>query len=236
MRFKAVLFDAGGTLLFLDHARIAAGLSEACGVPITAAELDRCAPIAAEALERGSGTDDERAIRYLEMLCRTAGIPALRWTAAQRALFRMHGERHLWSAGERGTAAALGRLRASGIKLGVVSNSDGRVEDALRVAGLRDCFDVVIDSAEAGVEKPDPRIFHLALGRLGVAPAEALHVGDVYDVDVVGARAAGIEAVLVGTPAEAGGIGRADVPTARSVVELADALLGERTTRSGVPL
>src|SRR5690606_10150474 len=125
---------------------------------------------------------------------------------------------------------------AAGFLLGVVSNSDGRAEDARGAVGLRDCFDVVIDSAEAGGEKPHPRIVELARERLGVAPTDALPLGDVHDVSLVGARAAGIEAVLVGAPAEPGATGRADVPTARSVVALVDALLSERDSRPGVPL
>jgi putative hydrolase of the HAD superfamily len=55
----------------------------------------------------------------------------------------------------------------------------------------------VLDSALVGVEKPDPAIFRAALAALDVAPAEALYIGDLYDVDVVGARAAGMEAVLL---------------------------------------
>jgi putative hydrolase of the HAD superfamily len=79
----------------------------------------------------------------------------------------------------------------------VVSNSDGRVEEALRAADLRRYFDVVIDSALVGVEKPDPAIFRAALDALDVDPGEALYVGDLYEVDVVGARAAGMSAVLL---------------------------------------
>jgi putative hydrolase of the HAD superfamily len=78
-----------------------------------------------------------------------------------------------------------------------VSNSDGRVEAALEAAGLRDCFDVVLDSALFGTEKPDPAIFRAALAALGVAPEESLFVGDLYEVDILGARAAGIEAILL---------------------------------------
>jgi putative hydrolase of the HAD superfamily len=100
---------------------------------------------------------------------------------------------------------ALARLKSAGLLLGVVSNSEGRVAEALEAAELRQYFDVVIDSGLIGIEKPDPRIFHAALEALGVGADEALYVGDLYDVDVVGARAAGIEAVLLraapgGTP------------------------------------
>jgi putative hydrolase of the HAD superfamily len=66
------------------------------------------------------------------------------------------------------------------------------------------------------VEKPDPRIFRAALDALGVAPEEALYVGDLYEVDVVGARAAGISAVLLAQP-EAG-----SPPGCRTVASLED--------------
>ena len=63
--------------------------------------------------------------------------------------------------------------------------------------GLAKHLDFVLDSAEVGVEKPDPRIFRIALERAGVDPAHALYVGDLYSVDVLGARAVGMEAVLL---------------------------------------
>jgi FMN phosphatase YigB (HAD superfamily) len=102
-----------------------------------------------------------------------------------------------------------------------VSNSDGRVEEALQAAGLRSFFDVVVDSALIGVEKPDPRIFQAALQRLGVAPEEALYVGDLYSVDILGARAAGMEAVLLGNPGDT----MVDCRRAQSIEELVQQLL-----------
>jgi putative hydrolase of the HAD superfamily len=96
------------------------------------------------------------------------------------------------------------------------------VEEALEAAGIRDRFDVILDSAVVGVEKPDPAIFRAALTALEVAPEEALFVGDLYEVDVVGARAAGIEAVLLVPQADA-----SDPECRRvdSLVALADDLL-----------
>ena len=221
MRYRAVLFDAGGTLLFLDYARIARAVGSACGVAMSAEALEDAAPAAALALEERAGTDGERAARFLRALCIGAGLPEGRWPDAQRALYALHREEHLWSASAPGTVEALRRLRARGVRLGVVSNSDGRVEAALRQAGLLDCFDVVIDSSIAGVEKPDPRIFLAALERPGVAAGEALPVGDVYEVDALGARAAGLDAALVGADAP-----REGVRTARSVASLVDSLIG----------
>jgi putative hydrolase of the HAD superfamily len=78
-----------------------------------------------------------------------------------------------------------------------VSNADGTVERGLTRAGLRGLLDDVVDSHVVGFEKPDPRIFAHALERSGAAPGTTLHVGDLYAADVVGARAAGLHALLL---------------------------------------
>jgi HAD superfamily hydrolase (TIGR01509 family) len=195
---RAVLFDAGNTLVFLDYPRLAEGVGAALGVPLSAEGLSSHSGAAARAMDLAARTDQERATSYLEALFLLSGIPAQRLGEVRSCLAQMHQERHLWCGVAEGSAESLARLRAAGLRLGVVSNSDGRVEEALQVAGLRQYFDVVIDSALVGFEKPDPRIFQAALARLGVAPEEALYIGDLYEVDVVGARAAGMEAVLLG--------------------------------------
>ena len=222
MKYRAVLFDAGGTLLFLDYARLAAGVGVACGMDLTEAQLRDAVPAATRAMEQGSGSDRDRAGRFLHALFTTAGLPPERWDDARSALGRLHAERHLWSGGDRETPAALERLRAAGVRLGVVSNSDGRVAEALAAAGLAHLFEVIVDSHVAGVEKPDPRIFRIALEALGVDPSEALYVGDLYEVDVIGARAAGLSAALVGAaPRDA----PENVAHAASVGALIDTLL-----------
>jgi len=91
----------------------------------------------------------------------------------------------------------LERLREDGARLAVVSNWDVSLHDVLERTGLRPLVDAVVISAELGVAKPDPAIFRAALDRLGAAADRALHVGDSVEHDVAGARAAGIEAVLV---------------------------------------
>ncbi|HEY3012972.1 MAG TPA: HAD-IA family hydrolase [Gemmatimonadales bacterium] len=203
---RAVLFDAGNTLVFLDYPRLAQGVGAALGLTLSGETLCQHVPEATRAMER-AGTDQERAAAYLEALFLLGGVPPDRMAEVRECLARMHRERHLWSSVAERSGESLARLRAAGLRLGVVSNSDGRVEQALEAAGLRGYFDVVIDSAALGVEKPDPRIFHAALDALGVRPEEALYVGDLYEVDVLGARAAGMEAVLLGDAVE--GAGRA---------------------------
>jgi len=87
--------------------------------------------------------------------------------------------------------------------------------------GFLGFFEDVVDSEEVGVEKPDPRIFEIALKRVGAAPGETVFVGDIYNVDVVGGRGAGLRVVLVD---ERGLYPEADCPRVRSLAELADHL------------
>jgi putative hydrolase of the HAD superfamily len=105
-----------------------------------------------------------------------------------------------------GAAEALSQLRAAGLRLACVSNWDVTLRPQLERAGLGGLFDAIVSSAEARAAKPDPRIFLLALERLGVPPAAALHVGD-SEPDRAGARAAGLRFApppLVTLPARLG--------------------------------
>jgi FMN phosphatase YigB (HAD superfamily) len=84
---------------------------------------------------------------------------------------------------------------------------------------MTSAFDVVLDSADEGVEKPDPRFFEIALERSGAQASTTIHVGDLYYVDVVGARNAGLRAVLLD---EANLRPDADCPRVRTLSELVD--------------
>jgi putative hydrolase of the HAD superfamily len=112
---------------------------------------------------------------------------------------------------------ALARLRDGGARLAVVSNWDVSLHDVLERTGVRPLVDAVVVSAELGVAKPDPAIFHAALQRLGASADGAVHVGDSLEHDVAGARAAGIDAVLV---ARNGAVAPAGVRAVRSLAEL----------------
>ena len=88
-------------------------------------------------------------------------------------------------------------LRRWGKTLAVVSNWDPALPTLLAEVGLAEFFAFILPSAEIGVEKPDGRIFSLALQRLGLEPQEVVHIGDSYEADVVGARAVGITPILL---------------------------------------
>lgn len=92
---------------------------------------------------------------------------------------------------------ALAQLKVEGFRLGLITNvSDDPTPDLERL-GLKGRFDTVVASCLVGLDKPDPRIFQVALEALGAAPHEAVHVGDLMSADVEGARSAGIKAVLL---------------------------------------
>jgi putative hydrolase of the HAD superfamily len=103
----------------------------------------------------------------------------------------------LWAGPVEGARAALDAIAALGLRACCVSNSDGRAEHHLETYGVRAGLEFVVDSQLVGVEKPDPRIFEIALARLGVPAARAVYVGDIRSVDEAGARATGMHFVLI---------------------------------------
>ena len=103
----------------------------------------------------------------------------------------------LWTIAEPDAEPALCLLQQHGVRAAVISNSNGSARGILEGLGLARYLDFVLDSSEVGVEKPDSRIFQLALDRAGVTAHEAVYVGDLYSVDVLGARAAGLRAILL---------------------------------------
>ena len=93
-------------------------------------------------------------------------------------------------------AQTLSVLRTSGLKLGLITNGSMRMQSRkLQCLALAPMFDTILISDAEGISKPDPRIFHRALERLNVSPARSVFVGDHPEVDVAGARAAGVQAI-----------------------------------------
>ncbi len=196
-----VLFDAGGTLVHLDYFFLHKELRQA-GISITRrairqAEYASRAEIDQRMHGLGADTDETRRRPYFTALLDELGVAA---AAAQRLIERFdaaHAQANLWRVMLPSTPRILQELRDRGLTLGVVSNADGRIAAILRQCGIEQFFQVVIDSHLVGVEKPDPRIFHLALAQTQTRPEQAVFVGDIYGIDVLGAERAGIRPLLL---------------------------------------
>ena len=100
-----------------------------------------------------------------------------------------------WDQIRPGTREALERI-GQRYAIAVISNADGLIDAVLGRCGICDCFASITDSGNVGHEKPHPAIFEAALREMKADPAESLYVGDVYSVDYMGARNAGMDAVL----------------------------------------
>ncbi|HXJ90634.1 MAG TPA: HAD family hydrolase [Candidatus Binatia bacterium] len=115
-----------------------------------------------------------------------------------------------------GTRETLERIRER-YSIAVISNSDGRIDAVLGRCGICDCFASITDSGNVGHEKPHPAIFAAALHEMKADPAGSLYVGDVYSVDYVGSRNAGMDAVLFDVSGAYRGRG---LPRVESLAEL----------------
>jgi putative hydrolase of the HAD superfamily len=119
------------------------------------------------------------------------GIPGVGPDGLLEDYRRYYPECAVLNPGARETIAA---IRAEGRRTGVISNGNARVQLAkLAATGLRELLDTVVVSEAVGLRKPDPAIFRLATENLGIAPDQALFVGDNPEVDIVGAAGAGLQ-------------------------------------------
>lgn len=224
---RALFFDAGNTLLRMNYGAIAAqlGLHGLHYTPDDVARAEYRARFRLDPhLAPGASTESRSTGGYyFRYLLEELGITDAEIRGAltewRQSYNRPVG---LWNQADPEAAGVLRRLRARGLGTGVVSNSNGSVRGILEELGLAGHLDFILDSTVVGVEKPDPRIFRLALEAARVAPAEAVYVGDLYSVDVLGARGAGLGAILL----DPGGVwGEVDCPVARSLGEAVDLAL-----------
>lgn len=207
---EAVFLDAGHTILCWDYV-YATALLAGRGLATDPLRLARAEAAARPRWSRflaggaSSEGEDGRAAYVATVLAAANDDFAVRSATERARLVREvlaamrtpEAQDRLWSQVPEGLPPMLDRLRAAGLRLVVVSNSDGTVAAKLARAGLADRFDAIVDSHLVGAEKPDSRIFEHALASSGVARERTLHVGDLYHVDVTGARAAGLHAALL---------------------------------------
>lgn len=191
---KAILFDAGSTLVLpdVDH------LAEVMALP--AARLAAADPSVRKTVNRhlmtpGAQTESLDTFRiFFEGLARGAG-----GHLDAATLQRLRSERGMDSCWRKLNPEAEGlaaKLREKRLRTAIISNSDGRCEEIITALGLMPDFEFVIDSTVVGVAKPDPRIFRIALDRMKLEPHEVAYIGDLPAIDVVGSHAAGLRPIL----------------------------------------
>ncbi len=194
MPVRGVLFDAGGVLVLPHPDRVLPQLARLELHP-EPASLARAHYLAVADMDAGGREDIPR---YRRAYLRACGADPERAAACVGAIRFTGG----WTWPVPGALDLLRQLCAGPWRVGIVSNSDGSA--AATLAGVGMCqvgvgdgadVAVVVDSFHAGVEKPDPRIFHTALAALGLPPEEVVHVGDTLCTDVNGALAAGLHPV-----------------------------------------
>jgi HAD superfamily hydrolase (TIGR01549 family) len=220
-----VCLDAGGTLVWPNWERVRDVLAVE-GIAVDPASLAAADPRVRRSLDEpqliAASTDRNRAWSFFDDVLTMAGVELTpRTRHALSTLEEYQRTMNLWERVPEFVAPALVELRRHGYKLVVVSNANGTVRQAFRRVGLFDLVDLIVDSAEVGFEKPDRRLFDEALRLAGAEPSRALHVGDIYHVDVAGARAAGLTPVLVD---EANLYANADCQRIRSIAELPELL------------
>ncbi len=195
-----VLFDAGNTLVELDYDALAGILSRHTSVidgETVGDAIVRTRPDVDRFLRRRTASTESPDVRefILSLTYDRLRIPATTRRAITADVLEVL--QSLWTRPTEGAGSTLRALRKRGHRLGVVSNSDGSIAAYMRKLGFAEHLDVIVDSHLVGVEKPDPEIFEIALRALGAAPDQALYVGDLPAVDILGAERAGLRPVLV---------------------------------------
>lgn len=192
-KIRAVLFDVGNTLLFPDYPFIRKLLSE-YQIEVSVATLkalDFEAKVKTQNLQAHQPWK-----HYFTVWLTSAGVQDRDLPELFRKLWQRHRHKNLWSLVDQEVYPTLKELKNREYRLGVISNSDGKIKRLLNEAGLLTYFDTVADSGLVGARKPDPIIFEGAVRELKMNPEEALFVGDSYEMDVVGALNAGLSALL----------------------------------------
>ena len=207
-----IFFDAGGTIIEIEYENLKEVLRQVRssapgadpgaraedGIPTDEAFAAAERPARAWFLKQvENGIPDDIWWLYFRRILEGAGAEPEVIPAALERLWTVNVERGLWQRAAPDATASLDALREAGYSLSVISNSEGRVANDIAIAGLAHHFETVVDSHLVGVSKPDPRIFEIALERTGAEAARSVYVGDIYAIDVVGARAAGLTPILI---------------------------------------
>ena len=207
MDIRAVFFDAAGTLLRVNgsvgetYARLAREHGKAVSVRALEDGFRRCFATAPPMAFPGAEADQiprlEKAWWHdvVQQVFAPLG-PFPGFEAYFNALYDFFAEPQAWQLYPE-AHRTLAVLHARGYRLGVISNFDARLFGVLNGLDIGHFFDPIIASTRAGAAKPEPAIFQRALAECDLRPQEALHIGDSYELDIVGAQQAGLTPVLI---------------------------------------
>lgn len=210
-RLRLLTFDAGGTLVHSDFdvPELVVRFGAEMGLDLS---RDRVASAYADAEVRYqclySNLIYHREFAKLEAFWQEFGFHVLRGAGVRDAgeyatPLHQRIEEHIFGANQHAwkvfddVVPVLREARLRGLTLGVVSNWDHTLTRVLEIVGLAKYFQFVLSSGEIGCEKPGKRIFKAAIKAVGVTPNEALHIGDDYEADILGASPLGITPMLI---------------------------------------
>ncbi len=205
--YKAIFFDVGGTLLtvhpsvgdvYAEQARPFGftGSTDDLNLHFRKAWKDLGGM---ESLGQQKGLEVER-VFWRDVVKRTfdatGGLDD--FETCFENIYEAFRSRDAWRLYEDVVASRLvDRLKEKGVILGIVSNWDSRLKEILDNLEIGHQFDFILASTVIGSAKPDPFIFEQALQLSGALPNEALHIGDEPATDITGAKALGIDAILI---------------------------------------
>ena len=206
-QIKAVFFDAAGTLFTVNGSvgEIYARLARAYGKEVAVTDLEagfrRCFAATPAMAFPGASPDQLHMLekQWWRDLVQNVFAPLgpfPQFAAYFDALFACFARAEAWQLYPE-TVETLTALKTRGLRLGIISNFDSRLFGLLEGLGIAHFFDPVVISTRAGYAKPAGEIFTQALAYHDLRPDEALHVGDSYSADIMGAQAAGLTPVFV---------------------------------------
>lgn len=213
MALRVVFFDVGNTLLFPNIAKMLAPIATSLHPALKEWQaLERRTKVEFDRGMEGGQADHSFWWTFHTYLLKELGQDA----GARDALVENTRQSANWDRILPGTRDALDRIGGN-FRIAVISNADGKIGSVLSRCGIAGSFESITDSGVVGVEKPRREIFEAALRTMKAAADESLYVGDVYSVDYVGARNAGMKAVLFDV---AGAYRERDLPRVESLEQL----------------
>jgi len=199
--YKAVLFDFGDTLVSTKPSyfnRIAISFRE-CGYLISNHEVEMAYintdyEIHKRYIKKGSITPQQYGEWFFPILCKNLSIEGDLIVIREKisATLNMIGFTRFVLPGG---IELLELLKEHRFTLGIISNNDGRTEAKCEEVSISSYFDIIADSTKLGISKPDSRIFHYVLDKLGIPVTESIYIGDLYGSDVLGGLNAGLEVI-----------------------------------------